>query len=409
MTRLYAWLLPLFLCVVLALNYIDRQVIFSLLPPIRQDFGLSDIELGLLGTIFLFVYGVLSPFAGYLSDCVDRRKIILASLMMWSGVTWVTGQARNASQLLTALGLMGFSEAFYLPAAQALIADCHDESTRSRAISIHWSGLYFGAAFGGVFGGAIGGHFGWRVVFTILGITGVVYGAVLLAVLFRGKWNTSSEGTPSKPHLFRSFINLWSIPNFALHCSLTAIASIARWIVYAWLPLYLYERFHQSLAVAGFTATFYIQAAGVCGILVGGWLADRWSRTSDQGRLRTQFLGLGIAGPCLCVAGLTHSSLVLIVALLATGIGWGFQDGNTMPVMCQFTPPQLWATGQGIYNSASCFVAGGMLVVSGALKSTLGLGGAIAGSGAVVFLCALLLLRVRLTPVPQGVTEHAAD
>ena len=407
MTRLFAWLLPVLLCLVLTLNYLDRQVIFSLVPLIRNDVGISDIEIGLLGTTFLFVYGFLSPFAGYLSDRFDRRKIILTSLLLWSALTWVTGQARNISQLLAARGLMGFSEAFYLPAAQALIADCHAEGTRSRAISIHWSGLYFGAAFGGVFGGAIGERFGWRFVFTILGITGIAYGVVLLAVLFRAKWSMSS-GASSNPRFFRSFIELWRLPNFALHCSLTAVASIARWIVYAWLPLYLYERFHQSLAVAGFTATFYLQAASVCGILAGRWLADRWSRTSDRGRLRTQFLGLIVAGPCLCVAGLTLSLRVLVIALLATGIGWGFQDGNTMPVMCQLTPPRLWATGQGVYNSVSCFVAGAMLLLSGVLKFTLGIGGAIAVSGVIVFVCAILLLRMRLEPVLQDVAVYAA-
>ena len=178
-----AWLVVGLLWVVAMLNYLDRQVIFSLFPPIRADLKATDFQLGLLGAAFLWVYGLLSPFSGYLADKYDRVKVILVSLFVWSAVTWLTGHARGFNELLFARGLMGISEAAYLPAALALIADYHKPATRSLATGIHQSGLYAGIALGGVFGGWMGEHYGWRAAFASLGLVGVAYAVVLLFFL----------------------------------------------------------------------------------------------------------------------------------------------------------------------------------------------------------------------------------
>src|SRR5438128_3572998 len=156
----YAWLLIALLWVVGLLNYLDRQVIFSVFPLLQSEFRLSDAELGLLTPAFLWVYGILSPFAGFLADRGSRKKIIIASLAVWSVVTWLTGHASNFPQLLIARALMGISEACYIPAALALIADYHSERTRSLATGLHQSGLYVGIILGGGAGGWIGQNYG---------------------------------------------------------------------------------------------------------------------------------------------------------------------------------------------------------------------------------------------------------
>lgn len=393
-----AWVLVGLLWVVALLNYLDRQVIFSLLPLLQADLKLSDIQLGLLGTVFLGVYGILSPFAGFLSDRFSRRMIIFLSLLVWSGVTWATAHARTGSELMLTRGLMGISEACYLPAALALIADHHGERTRSRANSLHWSGLYVGVTLGGFGGGWIGQYYGWRAVFTLLGAAGVIY-SVFLALTLSRIPEPSVEGRPrQKVQLLPALKELCTIPNFVRLGSANAISSVAWWMVYAWLPLHLYERFHMSLAEAGFTATFYLQATSLTGALAGGWIADRWSQTNDRGRLLTQIIGLLIAGPMLFVVGLTHSVPVLVTCLLLTGIGRGFFEGNLMPVMCQVARPELRATGYGIYNFGSCAASSTMIAVAGALKSTLGLGGALEVSALIVVACGLYMMRVRFSP-----------
>lgn len=201
----YKWLVVALLWVVALLNYLDRQVIFAVFPLLQAELHVSSFQLGLLGTSFLWVYGLLSPLGGYAADRFSRRGVILTSLIAWSAITWLTGHSRTYGQLLAARGLMGISEACYLPAALAMIADYHDGQTRSRATGLHQSGLYAGIALGGAGGGWMGQYYGWRAAFFVLGIAGLIYAAVIAWGLKEApkrpidspraaeKWNSSAQ------------------------------------------------------------------------------------------------------------------------------------------------------------------------------------------------------------------------
>src|SRR6266702_1631197 len=168
--RSYAWIVVALLLVVWMLNYLDRQVIFSIFPLLQQELHVSTFQLGLLGTAFLWVYALCSPWAGHLADRFGKKRLICLSLLAWSAITVLSGQAHSFRQLIIFRAMMGVSEACYLPAGLALIASYHDEKTRSRAISLHYSGTYIGTVLGGFLGGWIGARHGWRSVFSIFGI-----------------------------------------------------------------------------------------------------------------------------------------------------------------------------------------------------------------------------------------------
>jgi predicted MFS family arabinose efflux permease len=388
----YVWVVVGLLWVVATLNYLDRQVIFSLFPPLQAEFGVSALQLGLLGTAFLWVYGILSPFSGYLADRYDRTKVVLFSLFVWSAVTWLTGHARSFPELLTARGLMGISEAAYLPAALALIADYHSPATRSRATGIHQSGLYAGIALGGVVGGWFGEFHGWRAVFSFLGALGIGYGVLLSFTL------KSPPVRQQQPRLESGFLpalrELVGLRGFLPLFGANLLGAMAYFMIYAWLPLFLFEKFQLSLTGAGFSATFYIQIASAAGILAGGWLADRWSRANPRGRLFTQAIGFAAAGPALFLVATTPVFGVLIAGMLIFGLGRGFFDCNLMPVLCQVARPQLRATGYGVLNMGSTLVGGAMTAVAGAMKATFGLGACLQLSAVLLFLGALMLLLV---------------
>lgn len=400
----YVWVVVGLLWVVATLNYLDRQVIFSLFPPLQAEFGVSALQLGLLGTAFLWVYGVLSPFSGYLADRYDRTKVVLFSLFVWSAVTWLTGHARSFPELLAARGLMGISEAAYLPAALALIADYHSPATRSRATGIHQSGLYAGIALGGVVGGWFGEHHGWRAVFSFLGALGIGYGVLLSFTL------KSPPVRERQPRLESGFLpalrELVGLRGFLPLFGANLLGAMAYFMIYAWLPLFLFEKFRLSLTGAGFSATFYIQIASAVGILAGGWLADRWSRANPRGRLFTQAIGFASAGPALFLVATTPAFGILIAGMLVFGLGRGFFDCNLMPVLCQVARPQLRATGYGVLNMGSTLVGGAMTAVAGALKDTLGLGACLQLSAVLLFLGALMLLLVPVSS--ESVTQPPA-
>jgi predicted MFS family arabinose efflux permease len=289
---------------------------------------------------------------------------------------------------------MGISEACYLPAALALIAQRHGPATRSLAVGIHQSGLYVGMIFGGALGGWAGQRYGWRMPFLVLGAAGIAYVGIL--ALFLRRSDPAPAPSPQSPAPFRALLR---IPGFLAMTAVFSAMAIANWLVYTWLPLYLYERFRMTLTEAGFTATFYIQGASFAGILAGGWLADRWSAITPRGRIYTQAGGLLLASPFLFVLGYTGARAVLIAALILFGLGRGFYDCNTMPVLADAAGDRLRSTGYGIFNLCGCIAGGIVAALAGALKEAIGLAAAFQLAAAILAASAvLLLLRVSSAP-----------
>jgi predicted MFS family arabinose efflux permease len=248
-------------------------------------------------------------------------------------------------------------------------------------------------ALGGVVGGWMGERHGWRSPFIVLGLIGLLY-ALVLAKGIRGDTSRQSgDHTPATP-LAASLVEVLRLPGYSGMLAAFTGFAVANWVVYTWLPLYIFERFQTNLASAGFSATFYLQVASFAGILAGGWVADRWSRSSGQGRVLTQALGIGIAAPFLFLVGSTGSMLLVIAALIAFGAGKGFYDANTMPVLAQVARPEIRATGYGIFNLVGCVVGGAMAAAAGALKPVIGLSGAIRVSALVLLASAGALFLV---------------
>ncbi len=368
-----AWLTVALLWVVALLNYLDRLMITTMRDPIKADITMTDAQFGLLTSVFLWVYGVFSPLGGFLADRFSRTRVIIGSLLIWSAVTWLTGHMHSFNGLLIARALMGLSEACYVPAALALIADYHPGPTRSLATGLHMSGIYAGAALGGV-GGYIAEHFGWWAGFNLFGGFGVLY-AVLTLFVLRDVVATPVAVSASKSRspvikvgVLDALAALFSQPAFLLLLAINALVGVANWGIYGWLPTYLKEHFQLGLGAAGMTATGYIQVASFIGVLVGGVWADRWSRTQPRARALVPAIGYCLVAPCLFLSASTTVLPLAIGGLLVFGLGRGFFDANHMPIMRYIADQRYSATGYGFLNFISCITGGVMIYVGGWLK-----------------------------------------
>jgi predicted MFS family arabinose efflux permease len=162
-----------FLATAAAFNFADRAVMSSVLSAVRVDLALSDVALGLLGSVFLWSYALGSPLAGLLADRFSRGRIVVISLVAWSVVTALTGLADSFPLLLGLRFSLGIAECLFFPAAFALIAQHHGPVTRGRAMSLMSVGINCGMVLGGSLAGLLAQHYGWRSGFLVFGLAGI--------------------------------------------------------------------------------------------------------------------------------------------------------------------------------------------------------------------------------------------
>jgi len=366
-----AWLVVGLLWVVALLNYLDRVMITTMRGSLMEAIPMTDAQFGLLTSVFLWVYAVLSPFAGFLADRFSRSRVILWSLLAWSALTWLTGHAKTFEQLLVVRALMGISEATYIPAALALITDYHRGSTRSLATGVHMTGISVGSGLGGL-GGWLAERYGWSYAFTLFGIIGIVY-AVLLLFVLRDAPREEAEvpAAADKKHgagFLEAMVSLFSSGTFLLMLVFWGLLGMTGWAVVGWMPTYLNEHFHLSQGVAGLSATGYLQGASLVGFLIGGGWADRWSRTNPRARILVPVIGLCLAAPGVLIAALTTLLPVAIAGLMLYGLARVFTDSNMMPILCLVCDPRYRATGYGVLNLFSCAIGGLAIYAGGALR-----------------------------------------
>ena len=358
-----AWVVVGLLWGVALLNYLDRQMLSTLQGAMKLDIAeLRNAEaFGRLMAVFLWIYALMSPVTGLIADRVNRKWIIAGSLLVWSGVTLAMGFATTFGQLYALRALMGISEALYIPAGLALIADYHRGRTRSLAVGVHMTGLYFGQALGG-FGAAIAQDLSWQKTFQGFGVVGIVYALVLTAFLrehpdrqdeSRVKERTPGVGLRS---MARSVSLLLGTASFWVILFYFAAPSFPGWATKNWLPTLISKTLGLDMTRAGPIATTVIASSALAGVLIGGVLADRWARTSLRGRIYTGAIGLSLTVPALMLLGLGTSLPAVLGGGALFGVGFGMFDANNMPILCQFVAPRHRAAGYGLMNMAGISV-----------------------------------------------------
>jgi MFS family permease len=401
-----AWLFVFLLSIVGCLNYLDRIMITTMRSSIVEAIPMTDTQFGLLTSSFLWVYGLLSPVGGYLADRFRRSHVVICSLLLWSLVTWLTAHASTFEELLATRILMGISEACYMPAALALITDYHKGPTRSLAVGFHMVGVIAGQGLGFV-GGWMAETNAWNYAFNFFGITGIIY-ALLLALVLKDAPGRSGQKLPDTTthhkgetgvvpvSLANAFTSLFSKRSFLLALGFWGLLGIAGWMIVGWLPTYYKEQYNLSQTSAGLYATAYLYAASMVGVLFGGWIADRWSRTNPRARIYVPAIGLLIAAPGILFASTTSVLAVTVAGFMTYAFTKAFSDANMMPILCMVADKRYRATGYGVLNLFSCIIGGVGLYMGGVLRdANVNLSGMFIVAGVALFVCAVLLFAVK--------------
>ena len=376
MTR--AWALVGLLWIAFCLNYIDRQVAFSIFPALRRELGFTAAELGWVGTVFLWSYSLALPFAGKLADRTDKRRMIAASLLLWSLAIWGSASAASVGSFLAWRAVMGLTEALYFPAAAGFIASIHTGPTRSRALGLHQSAQLFGGALGGWYGGWSADGPGWRYGFTTLALIGILY-AFLLGFVLPKTTRADGEGAPVGTLWTPVFS--WMIAAFFGFCGVL-------WMLYAWLPSHLGERFALSMTEAGWRGTVFLQGSSFAGILLGGFYGDRTGR-----RLELAALGMLLSPVFGYFVFAAPTMAGSVAATVGFGLGAGLIMSNLFAAAFALVGPGRHGWAAGLLNMAGGISGGLGMLLAGYSKDSA------AYVGLLTFVAAAgLLIQARRLP-----------
>lgn len=366
----YKWELIIMLWFAYFLNQGDRQIFNVVIPLIKEDLQLTDVQLGLVATIFTAVYGCMVPFGGYLGDFLKRKWIVFFSILVFSIGTLCTGFSGGLISLILLRGITtGGGEAFYYPAATSLISQYHHK-TRAMAMSIHQTSLYVGIVASGFIAAYIGEHFGWRMSFFTFGLGGLL----LCVYLFFRLKDTPQEMREEKRHsivfVIREIFKKKTVWMLCLAFGGMCFVNIG---YVTWMSTFYHEEFHLSLSTAGFTSMFFHFAAALLGVLIGGRLSDKYALTRKTVRMETEFIGLLVGAPFIFLMGYTTNLYVSYAMLALFGFFRGIYDSNLYAALFDVIEPDLRASSVGIMTAFAFLVGALAPLVLGFLKADYGL------------------------------------
>ena len=391
-----AWLAVALLWLTACLNYIDRLMITTMRESVKATIPMTEAQFGLLTTVFLLVYAVFSPFAGFIADRFNRSHVIIGSLFSWSVITLLTAYVRTYDQLLATRALMGIAQAACMPASVALIVDYHRGTTRSLASGLLLGGAMVGAAMGGL-GGWLAENHGWAYAFKIFGLAGIAH-AIVLLFLLREPRVTVEPTAPAQPsvRLGDAFAALFTNRAYLVMIIYACLLGVVSWSVVGWMPTYIKEQFHLSQGEAGLSTTVYLYVAALVGMLLGGAWADRWSRTNEQARFLVPVIGLSLAALAVLLIANTPVLGLALTGLVLYGLGRHFADANMMPILCVLVDPRHRAMSWGVSTFFSCVVGGLGIYAGGLLRDAqVDISRIFQFASVNIVICALLLFCLR--------------
>lgn len=359
MKKGYKWAVVGMLWFVCFLNYADRQALNAVLPLLSRDFHFDNVALGWIGSAFAWTYALSAPLAGVYADRSVRKRIIVGACLGWSVFNLLTAFCGGFASLVSVQALTGLGEAFYFPAAMALLSDYHGPATRSRALALHQSAVYAGTILGSWLAASLAERHGWRIPFTVFGPAGMLL-AVVLGRFLREPARVSAapveaavagQAAPAALPVRETLRVIFHTPAAVMLMGAFVCANFVAVIFLTWTPKFLVDKFHYGIGAAGLTGTVYIHLASALTVPLAGWLADRLCRRWAAGRIGVQAAGLILGATFVYLVGRTASTTTLLLSMTCFGACKGFYDSGIFAALFDTIEPRARGTAAGIMNT----------------------------------------------------------
>lgn len=386
-------------------NYLTRTMLTTMRGSVMHEIAMTEAQFGLLTTGFLVFYAVVSPFGGYMADRFDRRRVVLWSVFAWSSITWITAYVKSFELFLVLRCLLGLSQAFYIPAAVALIVDYHRDATRALATGIHLTGMIAGAVIGGV-GGWLAEKHGWSYAYEMVGLPNLALGVLLYFSLRDAPREPRAKGAAGAPEALRfgEVVRCLVKPGaFYYVAACIGVQGGVSWIIIAWMPTLITEQFKMGQGAAGFSALSFLYVAQAVGLLGGGFWSDRLSLRQPRARIVVPAVAILLTTPLFLLTGWFNEIGFTLLCLAMWGLAMGFLGSNTMPIVCLVVDPRYRATAMGVLNGFTSICGGLAIYGVGALRDAkVGVSLILTFAAVGVFVCGALLWMANLSVKKHG-------
>jgi MFS family permease len=390
------------------INYVDRGSLATAAPLVREEFGLSNTQLGLLLSAFFWSYAPGQLPAGWLAERLDARRVLACGLAIWGAATALAGMATGFVMLLLLRIALGCGESVMFPASFKILAREAAEGQRGRANGFLASGIHLGSAFGTLIGALLMARLGWRVVFVAAGCASLLWLWPWLRTPHplpaRHMRITDGDGAPPTSALLRRR-ELWGC------CVGAFCGAYALYLVMTWLPVYLVKARGFSMSQMATIGAGVYALAAIASVLTG-WLSDRWlAQGASANLVRKTALLVGYGGLTLCLSLCAFSGHVgSLLAMAGCGAFLGVKAAGLYSCVQTLGGPNASARWMGVQNTCANIagitaplVTGVVVDRTGSFIAAFTIAAALAAIGIVAF---GFIVR-RIDPVDWNATESA--
>ena len=378
-----------------------RQIYGATLPQIRADFGVDDLRMGAVASVFFFAYAAVVPLGGFAADLFRRKWVIVLGTALFVSGVFLASFASSVGLLILTYGILnGVGQSLVPTSSTSVIQQLHAES-RATALSVYQLAAYAGIILCSVSSGYLGslGPGGWRLSFQIFGGFGILW--VVVLVVFLREPPAAAAASAVRPKAGRAlkegFLALVTKPSAVLMTFAFGLSNFGDIGFRTWMPTFLQEGLSLAPARAAFHAVIWFYIGGFLGILAGSRLSDAWKRRGRIGaRLDCNLIGLVLCALFVClVVRLSGSLAATVAALAAYGFVHGFYDANFIASFYEVIVPRYRTSAYGLYACGAFALGACAPVVLGALRQSFPMTTAFATLGGFYLAAAALTFVAR--------------